>query len=129
MSDAPSVIEVHIFFFFSSRRRHTRLQGDWSSDVCSSDLLWSVEGWLVWRLAGLAPLLAFLLLLAPSGLLALAWRERLGRVAGQAQAFLRFLADRDLHRRAPDERRALGGGLRAPARRGPPGGLGLVHGP
>src|SRR5205807_3954121 len=25
--------------FFSSRRRHTRLQGDWSSDVCSSDLL------------------------------------------------------------------------------------------
>src|SRR5256885_7858081 len=28
----------NIFFFFSSRRRHTRLQGDWSSDVCSSDL-------------------------------------------------------------------------------------------
>src|SRR6202165_5256490 len=26
------------FFFFSSRRRHTRLLGDWSSDVCSSDL-------------------------------------------------------------------------------------------
>src|SRR5256885_5105327 len=31
-------------FFFSSRRRHTRLQGDWSSDVCSSDLLLSVRG-------------------------------------------------------------------------------------
>src|SRR2546426_5207129 len=29
-------------FFFSSRRRHTRLQGDWSSDVCSSDLLSSL---------------------------------------------------------------------------------------
>src|SRR5256885_1367204 len=28
-------------FFFSSRRRHTRLQGDWSSDVCSSDLFGS----------------------------------------------------------------------------------------
>src|SRR5205807_7102399 len=28
----------NFFFFFSSRRRHTRLQGDWSSDVCSSDL-------------------------------------------------------------------------------------------
>src|SRR5256885_7876081 len=28
-----------LFFFFSSRRRHTRLQGDWSSDVCSSDLM------------------------------------------------------------------------------------------
>src|SRR5256885_7268664 len=30
-------MEVTVFFF-SSRRRHTRLQGDWSSDVCSSDL-------------------------------------------------------------------------------------------
>src|SRR5256885_10495636 len=28
-----------VSFFFSSRRRHTRLQGDWSSDVCSSDLV------------------------------------------------------------------------------------------
>src|SRR6266705_4580895 len=28
-----------ILFFFSSRRRHTRSYGDWSSDVCSSDLL------------------------------------------------------------------------------------------
>src|SRR5438046_9919450 len=27
------------FFFFSSRRRHTRLVSDWSSDVCSSDLV------------------------------------------------------------------------------------------
>src|SRR5256885_190074 len=26
-----------LILFFSSRRRHTRLQGDWSSDVCSSD--------------------------------------------------------------------------------------------
>src|SRR2546426_11043720 len=33
-----------MFFFFSSRRRHTRLQGDWSSDVCSSDLPHSVPG-------------------------------------------------------------------------------------
>src|SRR5256885_3841614 len=31
------------FFFFSSRRRHTRLQGDWSSDVCSSDLAATVD--------------------------------------------------------------------------------------
>src|SRR5690348_17951247 len=29
---------VFSFFFFSSRRRHTRWTGDWSSDVCSSDL-------------------------------------------------------------------------------------------
>src|SRR6266446_8399727 len=31
-------ISLLSFFCFSSRRRHTRLQGDWSSDVCSSDL-------------------------------------------------------------------------------------------
>src|SRR5437762_8769482 len=29
---------IFFFFFFSSRRRHTRYIGDWSSDVCSSDL-------------------------------------------------------------------------------------------
>src|SRR5471030_90300 len=28
-----------VFFFFSSRRRHTRCLSDWSSDVCSSDLM------------------------------------------------------------------------------------------
>ena len=31
-------IDYFVFFFFSSRRRHTRLVRDWSSDVCSSDL-------------------------------------------------------------------------------------------
>src|SRR5256886_3871955 len=30
--------DVDICFFFSSRRRHTRFDCDWSSDVCSSDL-------------------------------------------------------------------------------------------
>src|SRR5207245_5654437 len=29
---------ILVFFFFSSRRRHTRCYRDWSSDVCSSDL-------------------------------------------------------------------------------------------
>src|SRR5699024_11666178 len=29
---------VSLYFFFSSRRRHTRSKRDWSSDVCSSDL-------------------------------------------------------------------------------------------
>src|SRR5207237_9358185 len=29
----------YYFFFFSSRRRHTRFKCDWSSDVCSSDLM------------------------------------------------------------------------------------------
>src|SRR5260221_10443619 len=31
--------DLCFFFFFSSRRRHTRSLCDWSSDVCSSDLL------------------------------------------------------------------------------------------
>src|SRR5438128_4106128 len=30
---------LFFFFFFSSRRRHTRCYRDWSSDVCSSDLV------------------------------------------------------------------------------------------
>src|SRR5215475_4698967 len=38
-----------VFFFFSSRRRHTRFSRDWSSDVCSSDLSshrsWRVPRW------------------------------------------------------------------------------------
>src|SRR5215204_7302733 len=32
-----------LFFFFSSRRRHTRSLCDWSSDVCSSDLAGATE--------------------------------------------------------------------------------------
>src|SRR5207249_9719415 len=34
---------LFFFFFFSSRRRHTRSKRDWSSDVCSSDLLLADE--------------------------------------------------------------------------------------
>src|SRR5207249_8376629 len=38
-----SVVRYLCFFFFSSRRRHTRSKRDWSSDVCSSDLpTWTV---------------------------------------------------------------------------------------
>src|SRR4030042_303763 len=48
-----------MFFFFSSRRRHTRCSRDWSSDVCSSDLLFPLYreelqgGWLYKIMAGL----------------------------------------------------------------------------
>src|SRR3712207_7684403 len=35
-----------LYFFFSSRRRHTRYWRDWSSDVCSSDLVSSVDSQL-----------------------------------------------------------------------------------
>src|SRR2546427_431390 len=40
---APSPKAGVILFFFSSRRRHTRFDCDWSSDVCSSDL--DLEVW------------------------------------------------------------------------------------
>src|SRR5882757_845485 len=36
------LVKLWVFFFFSSRRRHTRYWRDWSSDVCSSDLLRAV---------------------------------------------------------------------------------------
>src|ERR1039458_7731022 len=38
MKHLPLVAVTLSFFFFSSRRRHTRCLSDWSSDVCSSDL-------------------------------------------------------------------------------------------
>src|SRR5207253_7354354 len=44
---------VHVRFFFSSRRRHTRWPRDWSSDVCSSDLLFGyaeIESESRWQL-------------------------------------------------------------------------------
>src|SRR5438034_11413895 len=37
------------YFFFSSRRRHTRSLCDWSSDVCSSDLNVWIRAWLKGR--------------------------------------------------------------------------------
>src|SRR2546422_3379939 len=42
MSPTPrsALARGFLFFFFSSRRRHTRCSRDWSSDVCSSDLPW-----------------------------------------------------------------------------------------
>src|SRR5690606_39851353 len=45
------LIFLFSYFFFSSRRRHTRFSRDWSSDVCSSDL-WGQA------IAGLVPLAA-----------------------------------------------------------------------
>src|SRR2546429_1684972 len=39
MSPSSMPMPHLVFFFFSSRRRHTRCSRDWSSDVCSSDLI------------------------------------------------------------------------------------------
>src|SRR5262245_62611437 len=43
MHDGDGVYKS-LFFFFSSRRRHTRCLSDWNSDVCSSDLAAEREG-------------------------------------------------------------------------------------
>src|SRR5256885_16671368 len=43
-------------FFFSSRRRHTRLQGDWSSDVCSSDLSGDISAFRILSNGALTPI-------------------------------------------------------------------------
>src|SRR2546427_2302921 len=53
-----------LFFFFSSRRRHTRFDCDWSSDVCSSDLY--VEG------TGIGPYEGARVTVEPSGRVRLA---------------------------------------------------------
>src|SRR2546421_4721157 len=42
--EVSDFIPLRPMFFFSSRRRHTRSDRDWSSDVCSSDLLHHVPG-------------------------------------------------------------------------------------
>src|SRR5690606_39696898 len=47
-------------FFFSSRRRHTRFSRDWSSDVCSSDLVLDA-GRLARRFARISPAAANLI--------------------------------------------------------------------
>src|SRR5690625_2233685 len=74
----------YVYFFFSSRRRHTRWPRDWSSDVCSSDLL------------DTAPLLfsghGFLVCGRVGGVVAADGRQHLGGVLrGRRSALLRPL--------------------------------------
>src|SRR5688500_19842522 len=61
--DLPLERSCRVLFFFSSRRRHTRLQGDWSSDVCSSDLFRDLVSERLPLIFGFVFSLAFLLLL------------------------------------------------------------------
>src|SRR5438034_2431821 len=52
------IYRICFFFFFSSRRRHTRSLCDWSSDVCSSDLIVRTDAQLpqnILRSQGLTP--------------------------------------------------------------------------
>src|SRR5258705_83602 len=74
------------FFFFSSRRRHTRCLSDWSSDVCSSDL--APCSWVASRLlpSATGPLFPPI----PTVLLESSWRRG---------------HDREVSRRRSEERR------------------------
>src|SRR3989440_7550890 len=50
--NSAKLAQTSLVFFFSSRRRHTRSDRDWSSDVCSSDLASEHGGELVYGYAG-----------------------------------------------------------------------------
>src|SRR2546430_10324145 len=68
----PKASVVASSFFFSSRRRHTRFDCDWSSDVCSSDLHYGIR-WVAYlndfsvavHILGVALLIGALWLFAP----------------------------------------------------------------
>src|SRR5690349_23561291 len=76
-----------LLFFFSSRRRHTTSLRDWSSDVCSSDLLknWSATGVLYLSVARGMPTVP-----ATSG--KTTWRSEERRVG--KECWFRGVADR-----------------------------------
>src|SRR5690606_39551433 len=88
-------------FFFSSRRRHTRFSRDWSSDVCSSDLLGDQRAS---RIDGVEPPL--------TGRLADLWRHPVGRE--QQRATRRdLLKGVDKYRALRSEERRVGKECRA----------------
>src|SRR5690606_40199148 len=106
-----------VFFFFSSRRRHTRFSRDWSSDVCSSDLV-----------AELVPRVSRTNDVADSHYSLRLNSDRSGALAGAGAGAgrARTLAQRQLHRanerseerRVGKERSARGAGGRVPAQVG-----------
>src|SRR5256885_16349598 len=86
-------------FFFSSRRRHTRLQGDWSSDVCSSDLYRPDSNWEKGDIRGRMPR-PYVAQLALLG-------ARVAELAGEASVTAAQLA-RSGERRVGEEWRSRG---------------------
>jgi 1-acyl-sn-glycerol-3-phosphate acyltransferase len=70
-------------------------------------LAWLAGAWVAWWCGGVVAAAVFAALVLPSGLVALAWRERLARVARDARAFGRFLADPRREHALLADRRAL----------------------
>jgi hypothetical protein len=69
--------------------------------------VWIAEAWTARRLAGTVGLALVLLVMLPSGLFALTWRERLERVGRDTRGLLRFLWRPDLHAWLLTRRREL----------------------
>src|SRR3989449_10227759 len=84
---------MYFFFFFSSRRRHTRCSRDWSSDVCSSDLLISQTSRELFSLISLLWFSLFLLLEAADGVGKRSQREH--REGRRFDRYVARLADAD----------------------------------
>src|SRR2546429_2437331 len=91
------------FFFFSSRRRHTRCSRDWSSDVCSSDL---AQGMLERAVAKPWSSTAFRLALTYGVLLVLTMSIVLSVFYVQTVGVLRMRTDRSEERRVGKECRS-----------------------
>src|SRR5262249_60458000 len=93
-----------LFFFFSSRRRHTRLVSDWSSDVCSSDLLADKAGDIIKRIKALF----FYALDDVASFIGKRFEEVNDRLAADRLQFLHQLRARSEERRVGKERRSRG---------------------
>ncbi len=76
-------------------------------------LFWCLEGWLAWHFGGTPALLAFAVLLLPSGAVALSWRERLGHAAREIRVLARILREPGFLARLREEQARLVGELRA----------------
>src|SRR5205807_3420562 len=98
----PVWFALSLLFFFSSRRRHTILQGDWSSDVCSSDLDRQRES----GPRGMTIVAAAPLVLGAAACISFAFRKRLVIVAPFALAAIAAAAGRVLDV-APDSNGTL----------------------
>src|SRR5216684_7831993 len=98
-----------LIFFFSSRRRHTRCSRDWSSDVCSSDLVPDRRPTttarvlaLFARVVGVGPALALAGL--AEGQVLRAYLSQVSTVSNQqAQGVLRRVLPEELDHQSPDE--------------------------
>ena len=81
-------------------------------------LSWALEGWLAWHFGGGVALAALLLLLVPSGFVALSWRERLAKSARGLRGLAAILRDRGLPDRLRAQRDRLAAELRELAESG-----------